>query len=452
MSRKEEKNKSGNVSINKQVGALALPAIVSNITVPLLGLSDTAISGHLGAPKYLAAMAVGGMMLNVIFFLFGFLRMGSTGMTAEAYGSGDNEGIRRIYSRSLQLGIFIGLCIILLCWPLCEILILLMDPPAEVEPLARLYFRICVLEAPAQLGIMALNGWMVGMQSTVRPMIVAVSVNVINIILSVSLVFLFGMGFKGIAMGTMISNWIGLVIAIRLARKCYKGNRLAMGIKETWKGGGLGRFFKVNSDLFVRSGCIMAVSLGMTGIGARIGEDALAVNAVMMQFFMLFSYFMDGFGFAAEALTGRYYGARDLQEFRKSVRALLWWSAGMAVVFTLIYGFGNELIVSLLTSEVSVRESARELYLLMMILPAVSVAAFIFDGFYIGLIATRRMLWTTMIAMVIFFGIALVHGYGIGIPVNTTLWIAFLSYLFARGAILGVQFPHTIREKFSAND
>ncbi|MCM1153100.1 MAG: MATE family efflux transporter [Muribaculum sp.] len=436
-------------SVNRRVGALAIPAIVSNVTVPLLGISDTAISGHLGAPKYLAAIAVGGMMLNVIFFLFGFLRMGTTGLTAEAYGASDRSGLRRIYNMAFQSAFGIGLIVIFLGWPLCELLTAVMDPPEEVEILTRRYFMICILEAPAQLAVMALNGWMVGMQSTVRPMIVAICVNVINIIISVSAVFVLKLSFIGIALGTMLSNWIGMFLALYLARKCYDGEKLHLSIRDTWKTGGLGRFFKVNTDLFVRSGCIMAVSLGMTSIGARIGEDALAVNAVLMQFFMLFSYFMDGFGFAAEALSGRYYGAHDLPEFKKSVKALLLWSATMALIFTLIYGLGNEVMVGLLTSENSVRASATLLYPLMVVLPSVSVAAFIFDGFYIGLIATRKMMWTTMLSVTVFFAIALFYKGSFSAPSNFMLWVAFLSYLFARGLVLALQFPHTVKTKFS---
>lgn len=420
---------------------LAVPAIISNITVPLLGLCDTAIAGHLGSSVYLAAIAAGSMMMNVIFFLLTFLRTGTTGLTAKAYGAGAPDEQRAVFSRSFFLAVAAGVAVILLGEPLCRLLSLIISAPAPVSALAADYFKICILGAPAQLGIMAANGWMVGRQSTVLPMTVSITVNIINIALSLAAVFALKWGFAGIAVGTMVSNWCGLVLALYLARRSFGGKRLFASRREVFARGEMVKFFRVNSDLFLRSACVMAVSLSVTSIGARLGADVLAVNAVINQFFIFFSYFMDGFAFAAEAMVGKAYGARDGKAMHRDTKALGLWSLIMAVTFTAIYlGFGNE-IVALLTSEESVRELAAGLRLWIVALPAISVAAFIFDGFYIGVIATRRMLVSTATAMAVFFLIAFIHPGGIALPDNHTLWTAFLSYLLTRGVVLAWQWP-----------
>lgn len=442
---------SSSFALSRKVMKLAIPAIVSNITVPLLGLCDTAVSGHLGSPVFLAAISAGSMMLNVIFFLCGFLRMGTTGLTAEAFGADDSRRQSYIFSRSLWLALVIGLSVVAFSRPLCSLLQLVIGADSEVSALARDYFFICIFGAPAQLGIMAASGWMVGMQSTVRPMIVAISVNVVNIALSIAAVFILNMGFVGIAVGTLCANWFGFFFALWLAFGLWGKGRLLRNPSKVWKGGEMRKFFRVNSDLFFRSACVMGVSLGVTSIGARIGADALAVNAVVMQFFIFFSYFMDGFAFAAEAMCGKAFGAGKRELLLHTVRVLLGWSVVMAGIFFLIYYFAGDEIVSLLTSEASVRDSAASLRTFIVLLPVVSVAAFIFDGFYIGFIATRRMLLSTFTALLGFFFIAffppgvLSGGHAIfGLYPNEALWLAFLSYLFLRGIVLALLFPDTL--------
>lgn len=454
----------GQKGYNARVLALALPAIVSNITVPLLGLCDTAISGHLGSPLFLAAISAGAMMLNVVFFLCGFLRMGTTGLTAEAFGAGNVVQLRQTFSRSLWLAAAIGLAVVVLSWPLCRLLQFVIGADPQVSALSRSYFMICIFGAPAQLGVMALSGWMVGMQSTVRPMIVAISINVVNILLSLLAVFPFGLGFPGVAVGSLCANWFGVALALILAAGLWKKSApereglrsLLLGPKRVWRGGEMKRFFKVNSDLFLRSACVMGVSLGVTSIGARLGSDALALNAVLMQFFVFFSYFMDGFAFAAEALCGKAYGSRSRSSLYAAVRSLLGWSAIMALAFFLLYLFAGDAVVGLLTSEESVRHDATLMRIFILLLPPVSVAAFIFDGFYIGLIATRRMLLATFLALLAFFGIAFIPPgvlsgtqTWLGLSGNQTLWTAFLSYLFVRGAYLIAAFPSTVKSRFS---
>ena len=278
--------------IDRNILRLAVPAILSNITVPLLGLSDTFITGHLGSERYIAAIAVGTMMANAVFWLFGFLRAGTTGLTAEAWGRGDNEAGRRIFTASFLLAAAIGLALVLASYPLARLMIAIMAPPEATARLAVRYFMLIVLAAPAQLVTMAVTGWMIGRQNTVWPMVVAISVNVINIALSFVLVFAVGTGFTGVAVGTLVANWSGLLIALGLARRLAAGTGLWCGRRELASGFDVRRFFRVNSDLMMRSVCILAVPYAMTAFGARLGDITLAVNAVIMQFFLFFSYFI----------------------------------------------------------------------------------------------------------------------------------------------------------------
>ncbi len=434
--------------INREILRLSVPAILSNITVPLLGLCDTAIAGHLGADSYIGAIAVGSMMINVTFWLFGFLRMGTTGITAQAFGANDTAALRTVFSRAVTLGAAIGLLLVLLLYPLRETLLILIAPEEPIRGLASRYYTIVLMSAPALLATNAVQGWLFGMQTTLIPMIVAIATNVINIATSLTLVLVFQTGFIGVAVGTLAANWLGLILALILARRKAGGKlwipfREVLGDRE-----GLGRFFRVNSDIFFRSAAIMAVSLGITAIGSRLGALTLAVNAVMMQFFNFFSFFMDGLAFTAEALTGRFAGARDFPMLHRSRNALLWWSAAMAAVFFLIYFFASDPIVALITDSPTVRADIRNYHLWLSLIPPLTVAAFIFDGFYIGLTATRAMLVATVISALIFFGICFIHADGIALPDNGRLWTAFLVYLAGRGAILAAISPRVFSPSY----
>lgn len=434
--------------INREIIRLSVPAILSNITVPLLGLCDTAIAGHLGADSYIGAIAVGSMMINVTFWLFGFLRMGTTGITAQAFGANDTAALRTVFSRAVTLGAAIGLLLVLLLYPLRETLLTLIAPEEPIRGLASRYYTIVLMSAPALLATNAVQGWLFGMQTTLIPMIVAIATNVINIATSLTLVLVFQTGFIGVAVGTLAANWLGLLLALILARRKAGGKlwipfREVLGDRE-----GLGRFFRVNSDIFFRSAAIMAVSLGITAIGSRLGALTLAVNAVMMQFFNFFSFFMDGLAFTAEALTGRFAGARDFPMLRRSRNALLWWSAAMAALFFLIYFFASDPIVALITDSPTVRTDIRNYHLWLSLIPPLTVAAFIFDGFYIGLTATCAMLVATLISALIFFGICFIHADGIALPDNGRLWTAFLVYLAGRGTILAAISPRVFSPSY----
>lgn len=441
------------MTLNREIWRLAIPAIISNITIPLLGLCDTTVAGHLGRTGYIGAVAVGAMMANSLFWLFGFLRMGTSGLTAQAFGAGDTSMIRRLLMQSIILGLVIGTLLIALRAPLGSLLISLMAPDTEIAPLASSYFHTILWGAPPMLATLAILGWMLGMQTTVGPMIVSIGTNLLNIALTVALVFGARWGFHGIALGTTTANWIGLIWALWLARRIMPDHKLWHRGDLVIQSDVMRRFFKVNGDIFFRSACVMLVSATVTATGSRIGALTLACNAVMMQFFSIFSYFMDGIAFTGEALCGRFAGEKNTIMLRHTIKALLMWGGIIMCVFTIAYWHGYSLFASFITNRPDVIAMVHQYSLWIKLIPPLTVGAFIFDGIFIGLTATRKMLIATAIAAIIFFTIAFVniaaHGMTITLPDNNRLWIAFLSYLLARGVILGMLTPTVARLKFT---
>lgn len=430
------------MNLNREIFRLTVPAVISNITMPLLALCDTSIAGHLGSELFIGAIAVGGMMFNVIFWLFGFLRMGTTGLAAQSFGAGGLERTVPVLWRALLLAFGAGLLIVAFCIPIRQLFLTLISPePAVAAPSAR-YFLICVLGAPATLSTMSIQGWLLGTQTTFLPMLVTVSVNLLNIVSSLLFVYAGGLGFDGVAYGTLLATWAGLFLAIAAAKYRLRDRSARVPMRQVTDHKALGRFFRVNTDIFFRSACIMATSMTVTAIGARLGSVTLATNQVMIQFFIFFSYFMDGFSFCGEALCGRFAGARDRENLLRSVRLLLGWSAVMAAAFLLIYLTAWRPIIALITDNREVLANVGNYRFFLFLIPPLSVLAFIYDGFFIGLTATRRMLWVTLAASLIFAAVCLVHPFGpklIALPDNTTLLSAFLCYLTARGVLLAVQ-------------
>lgn len=426
------------MSLNGRILRLAGPAILTNITIPLLGLCDTAIAGHLGSAEYLAAIALGSMMLNVVYWGFGFLRAGTTGLAANSFGANNGPQTRDILRKSLILAAIVAAMLLVLREPMLCLLLEITRPAPEVAALASRYFNICVWGAPAQLAIMAATGWFIGMQTTAMPMVVSISTNVLNILLSLLLVFPFGMGFEGVAYGTLSAGWCGLAVALLAIRPLWKKTKHMHAREGSPRKVTLSRMFSVNSNLFLRSLLMIAVTLAMTTFGARIGTVALAANTVIMQFFLFFSYFMDGFAFAAEALVGRCHGEGAGEEMRLTVRALLRWSLAMAVIFLLIYAAAGVPIANLLTDTQDVRDAVASLRIWIVLLPPLTVAAFIFDGIFIGITRVRSMLWSTLAGASIFFLLCLCTPDGSNFYRENILWLAFESYLVARGALLAI--------------
>lgn len=439
-------------SLDRRILAIALPSIVSNITVPLLGLVDVAVTGHMGgvdgvssstslpASYYVGAIAVGGMLFNIIYWMFGFLRMGTGGETAQAWGRRDLDGVVLLLVRSLLLALVMALGLMGLSPLVRDGALWYIAPEAEVASLARTYFNICIWGAVPALGLFAMNGWYIGMQNSRFPMIVAIGQNLLNIACSIFFVYALGMRIEGVALGTLLAQWVAFIIALLLCLRYYRRlwKRTSFRMPSFWlllrqavtPGTASNR---QNFSLFLRTLCLIVVHFMFIAAGAAQGSVELAVNTLLMQLFTIFSYFMDGFAYAGEALVGKAIGAANAGLCRAVVRRLFQWGGGLAILFVGLYAIGGESFMSLLTDDITVLDAVSRYRHWTLLLPICGVASFLWDGIYIGATSPRLMLWSMAISMSLFLA-----GYYLLIPLygNHGLWIAFLSYLACRGVVL----------------
>ena len=418
--------------MNRKILQLAIPSIVSNITVPLLGLVDVAIVGHLGSASYIVAIAVGGMLFNMIYWIFGFLRMGTSGMTAQVYGKRDLTEVVRTLLRAVGVGLLISLGLWILQSPILRGAFVLIDATEEVKRWASLYFNICIWGAPAILGLYGFAGWFIGMQNSRFPMFIAITQNIVNIAASLCFVFVLGMKVEGVALGTLIAQYAGLFMAFALWLKYYGRLKAYIDWNGLWGGEEMRRFFSVNSDIFFRTLCLVAVTTFFTSTGARQGDVILAVNTLLMQLFTLFSYIMDGFAYAGEALAGRFIGAKNDVGLRRCIRLLFLWGIGLSLSFTILYAFLGRDFLGLLTNDTSVIEASGDYFYWVLAIPLCGFSAFLWDGIFIGATATRQMLYSMLVASATFFIIYYLFYRSMG---NHALWMAFLGYLSLRGGM-----------------
>ena len=407
--------------INRDILKLAVPSILANITVPIVGMVDIAVAGHLdaSAATLIGGIAVGSMLFDLLYWNFGFLRVGTGGLTAQAFGKKDWRECARILTRALGMSLAIACCLLLIQWVFVKAAFLVVDCSPEVQDLASEYFFIRIWAAPATLSLMALKGWFIGMQDSVSPMVTDFVVNGMNILMSVALalgIVLPAMGFPGIALGTVLAQYSGLmvallIIAFKYRRKVFADMALA-DLRGVFRGGETRRFFVMNADLFVRSLCFIAIYIGFTVISARYGDLLLAVSSIMMKILMIFSYFTDGFAYAGEAMTGRYIGAGDAVNLRKTVRWTFIWSMGLALLFIAIYHFGGVSLLRMMTSDEAVVEASKDFLPWLILMPVVGCAAFTWDGIFIGATGSREMrnsmLWSVVAFVSVWFlGISL---------------------------------------------
>lgn len=412
---------------DREILRLALPCIVSNITVPLLGLVDLTIVGHIGSATYIAAISVGTMIFNVMYWLMGFLRMGTSGMTAQAYGRRDGAGLRRLLRRALLMGVSIGVVFLLAQRPLLSLALWVMGPSEAVRPFVSTYFNIVVWGAPAMLGIYGLMGWSVGMQTTRIPMWVAIFQNVVNILASLFFVFGLHWSLAGVAAGTLVAQWGGFLLAAALV---WRRLRAVPHLSRPSAPASRWQASRGDVDIFLRTVCLVAVNLSFTSFGARQGDLMLAVNTLLMTFFTLFSYVMDGFAFAGEALAGKACGAADGAQLRRVVSHLFGWGWALALCFVAAYLVGGYGLLSVITDDATVIAAAHAYLFWTWLIPVAGMAAFVYDGIFVGLTATRGMLVASSFAACLFFAVFFLLRGPMG---NHALWIAYLCFLAGRG-------------------
>ena len=391
--------------LDREILRLALPSILANITVPLVGMVDLAVAGHLGSPGEAATLiggiSVGTMLFDLLYWNFGFLRVGTGGLTAQAYGREDWQGTRVILFRGVVLALLIAALILVLQWPFVHLALYVTHGSDAVRELALRYFFIRIWAAPATLSLMSIKGWFIGMQDTVSSMATDLVVNVVNIVASVILSR--WIGFSGIAWGTVVAQFTGLAFAgVLIARRMPPGKG---GIRQAVSGADLGAFLTMNGNLFVRSLCMVAIYVGFTMISARYGDLVLAVGAILMKLLLLFSFFTDGFAYAAEALVGKFIGRRDIPAVKMTVRHVFVWSMGVGMFFVLVYLFGCDPAFRVLTSDAQVVQAARPFYYWLLLMPPIGCAAFTWDGVFVGATASRSLRNSLVWALVAFFGL-----------------------------------------------
>ena len=435
--------------LNREILRLSVPSILAGITVPLVGMVDTAIAGHLGGAvaTQIGAISVGSMVLSLLYWVFGFLRTGTGGLTAQAFGREDPAEAGRIFLRGTGLALLAAAAALLLQWPFFKGVMLIPDATPEVRELAERYFFIRIWAAPATMTLMTLRGWFVGMQNSVDSMWTDLIINAVNIGASLLLAFGAGswpgLGFAGIPLGTVIAQYCGLAYGLWVC--CHKYGRSVFShlrredFHALLHDGSMGSFFRMNLDLFARSLFFILIYIGFTMISAGYGDLMLAAGSILMQLLMFFSYFTDGFAYAGEALTGRFIGAQDTPMLRRSVRMVFAWSAGIALLFIGIYAAAGTPALRLLTSDEAVVQACQQFLPWLLLMPPLGCAAFTWDGIFMGATASRGLRDSMAAAAVAFFAVWyagkwLLHPEGAA--AIHLLFAAYFSHLLLRTVLL----------------
>ena len=447
--------------LNREILRLAVPSILANITVPIVGLVDTAIAGHLApegafsAASYIGAISLGSMLLTLLYWCFSFLRTATGGLTAQAYGRADWDGAGLMQARGLVLAALAAAAMLALQWPFARGGILLAGGSPEVETLAQRYFLLRIWAAPATLALMVFRGWFVGMQDAVSSMWTDLIVNGVNIGASLLLAFgagrFAGLGFDGIALGTVLAQYAGLAWCLLVVRRKYAARTLARldraRLRRSLSRRERGDFMRLNTDYFIRSLCFTGIYIGYNLIAATFGDLLLACSSSLMQLLMLFSYFTDGFAYAGEALTGRFVGAGDRPLLRRSVRAVFVWSMAIAVGFMGLYSLIGVPILRLLSSDAAVVAECRHFLPWLLVMPPLGCAAFTWDGIFMGATVSRPIRNTMFWAMVAFLGVWFLGALVLsptGRGALNLLLAAYFAHLLIRTVGLSLDYPKYI--------
>ena len=411
--------------------------ILSNLTIPLLGLVDTAVVGHLSSPHYLGAVAVGGLIFSFIYWGFGFLRMGTTGLTAQAHGREDGDEIRAIMGRALLLAAVFACALLVLQGVIHGIAFAVLEASAAVEAAAAQYFFIRIWSAPASLANYVLIGWFLGMQNARGPLYLLLVINITNIVLDLVFVLAWHMDVAGVALASVVAEYLGMLVGLWLLRRELRGcaGRWRMAAMLAWHK--LRELVVVNVNILIRTLCLIFSFAFFTAQGAKQGDVVLAANAVLMNFQTFMAYGLDGFAHAAEALVGRAVGQRNASAFRRAVYTAGLWSLLVAVAFVGVYGVGGVWVINGLTDIEAVRQTAYVYLPWLILAPLLSVWGYLYDGIFIGATRSVEMRNTMLLSTVVFF---LPAWYVLQPWGNHGLWAALMVFMVARGVTMAVSY------------
>ena len=431
-----------NRETHKRVWLIAGPIIISNISVPMLGAVDTAVMGHLPDPKYLGGVAIGAMVFTFIYWGFGFLRMGTGGLTAQAFGSQDADEVRACLARAAVIGIPAALILIVLQLPIASVAFSILEASAEVEALAQEYFFVRIWGAPATLMNFALLGWFIGCQNTKAALWHQLSLNGVNIVLDLVFVVWFGWGVAGVAAATAIADAVAVVIGLFLALPILRGLGGQFVRAKILEAGKIKRTVALNIDIFIRTICLVSAFAYFTAQGAAFGNVVLAANAVLLNFQTFMAHALDGFAHSAEALGGGAIGAKDRRAFRDAVRVSVFWGLVVAVGFSLLYLVAGPVIIDVLTGIETVRETGRDFLVWSAVMPLIAVFPFLLDGIFLGATRGATMRNAMIVSLMIYVACCyfLVPLWG-----NDGLWASLTIFMGARGLTLGVRYPALVK-------
>ena len=412
---------------------IAVPIVLSNVTVPLLGAVDTGVVGQMGQAAPIGAVGIGAVVLASFYWIFGFLRMGTSGLAAQAHGAGDEAERTAVLLRAVIIGFLAGSLIALLQGPLFLLAFRLAPASAEVEALARSYLELRIWGAPATIALYAVTGWMIALERTKRVLLLNLWINGVNILLDLWFVLSLGLGVPGVALATLIAEWSGLALGLWLCRDAF-GPALEAARARLADNQALRRMMAVNTDIMIRSVLLQGSFTTFLFLGAGFGDVTLAANQVLLQFLEITAYALDGFAFAAESLVGQAVGARSRPALRRAVRVSFQWGIAGAIALSLVFGFYGPRIIDLMTTAPEVRETARIYLWWLVAAPLIGVASWMYDGVFIGATATREMR-NAMLLCVANYVVAL----ALLLPTldNHGLWAALMLLNATRGMVLG---------------
>ncbi|MBO5619357.1 MAG: MATE family efflux transporter [Paludibacteraceae bacterium] len=428
--------------LNRDILRLAIPSILANITIPLVGLVDTAIAGHLSDATAIGGIAIGTMLFDLLYWNFGFLRIGTSGLTAQAYGAGNRNECNRMLVRSLTVAASAALAIWAVQWLFVNLVLAVVPCSQEVAAVARGYFYVRIWAAPATLCLMALKGWFIGMQDTRSPMAVDIVVNIVNMAASYLLAVYTPLGIVGVAWGTLIAQYTGLLLAALILFARYSIRSITTAdCRDAMQWSGMRRMMLLNGNLFVRSLCFMVVYVGFTALAGSWGDTQLAVSSMLMKLFMFFSYFVDGFAYAGEALVGKAFGERNHDAVPGIVRLLFAWSLAVGLCFTLVYAVCGRECIGVMTDDTNLLAACTPYLGWLVAMPIVSTLAFMWDGIYVG--ATAGVpIRNSMIAAASAF--VLLYAVTFRWAGPQALYIAYFAHLLARVIYLSLGWNKTL--------
>lgn len=429
--------------MNKEILRLSVPNILTNLTVPLLSMVDLYLMGHLNSTLFMGAVALGGVIFNFVYWGFAFLRMSMSGVAAQSFGRGNRQEMALILERGLLVAFAGAFLLLVFQVPVGDFSFWLLEGSADVKAIARDYYYVRIWAAPAAISLMVFYGWFLGMQNAFYPMLISVTVNVVNVLCSFLFVRVFEMKAEGVALGSVIGQYVGLIMAIALFFSKYRWAWHFFSIRMDLLRQGFSKFMNVGGDIFVRTLSVIAVFTFFTSRSAGMGDVTLAANSALLQFVLLFSYFLDGFAFAAEALVGRWFGANDKGTLKKTIGYLFRWGAGMGLLFTLVYAIAGDQLLHFFTDQNEVIDRGSDFLIWIVFLPLVSFSSYIWDGVYIGATASVPMRNSMVIAAAGFFFLP----FYLFFPLieNHALWLGMLLFMLARGVILSILYPRILK-------